>query len=192
MLLCSQHATLTQVATRYVATCATSSWVTATRTANDIWPLWYWVREATGERRGERWWSTVYGRSAGNSKLVAYQPQVLHFEVTAVDYCYGRDTDRKFRSSTVPPLNPVQYPQSPGYLPQRQPSSFTFSNFKILEARVDHEQPPLSIFTLFSVFFFRKLSTTDWLLCWISVVDRWKGWFINNVKNSHHTLSDHI
>ena len=52
---------------------------------DDIWALWYWVREADEVGRGERWWSTVCGKSAGSSKPVAYQAQVLRFELTAVE-----------------------------------------------------------------------------------------------------------
>ena len=39
----------------------------------DIWSSWYWVREAEGAGRGERWWSTVYDRPTGSLKLVACQ-----------------------------------------------------------------------------------------------------------------------
>ena len=39
--------------------------------------LIYWVRDAEGADRGERYWRTVFGRSAGSSKLLAYKAQVI-------------------------------------------------------------------------------------------------------------------
>ena len=67
------------------------------------------------------------GRPAGSSKLVAYQAQVLRFELLPVDCCKARR--RAFEHFVV----------------------LQIFKIKILEGRPDRDQPPLSIFILFSI-----------------------------------------
>ena len=39
---------------------------------NDGWQLGYWVSEAEGAGRGEKWWSTERSESAGSPKLMTF------------------------------------------------------------------------------------------------------------------------